>query len=238
MIWATVAPFVLLFTQGLTLTKGAFVGGWTADGKAISLKAPTVGRWVSSEQIQRELLFRQWKPPLTTVQMAELAKSLEADFAVDLLAAAVKEGKRWQALVAVRTVSASLSAIVHLSQERLPISSPDQLPNAVQQKVPKIFVSLPSQLPTATVQIRESDRKLHLSARSGKWCKGTEVLFYREAGDQRQIVGMGRLVRVRRAIDGKTWLLEAEITQNNDTVRAGDKAIALFRLPVPLAKWQ
>lgn len=238
MSWVTIALAVLLFAPDLTLTKGAFVGGWTADGQAIPLKAPTDGRWVSSEQVQRELLFRQWQPPLTTAQLSDLAKSLEADFAVDLLAVAVKERKRWRALVVVRTVSAPLSAIVHLSQEKLPISSPDELTGAVQQAAPKLLISLPSQLPTATVQAREGNKRLHLSSRNGKWRKGMEVLFYREAGEKRRILGMGRLVNVRRAIDGVTWLLEAEIKQNNGMVRAGDKAVGTFRLPAPFTRWQ
>jgi hypothetical protein len=78
----------MVLALAMSLSKGVFVGAFTADGQPIPLATPTKGQWVSAEQVRRELVFRRWQPPLTTEQMATLARNLDADFAMDVLAAA------------------------------------------------------------------------------------------------------------------------------------------------------
>lgn len=221
---------------GKPTPKRAFVGAFTLDGATVEIALPQ-GNWVSAEQVRRECRFRGWRPPLTAAQMATLARALEAEFAVDLLAAAMQARKRWTALVVLRVVSADLQAIVHLTQERVPIAASSELPRVVEQVAGTSLAALPSRFATATVQVREGDRRVHLMAREGTWRKGTEVLLYRIVDGQPQPLATARLVTTHRAVDGTTWLLEAELTAPA-SVRGGDKAIAVFRLPAPFSRWQ
>ncbi|MCS7186460.1 MAG: hypothetical protein RMK89_05835 [Armatimonadota bacterium] len=236
--WAFVIATILLAAPSLTLSKGAFVGVFTSDGQSLPSPAPTGERWVSYEQVQRELQFRRWVAPLTNNQMAELAAGLEADFAVDILTTTAKVKGRWQVLSVMRVVSASLGEIVHLEQVQTNISSPDELPQVVGQIVPSLLTKFPSQLPTASVQLREGNRRVHLIATSGKWRRGTQLLFFREIGGQRTFVGKGRIVAADLPAGGSRWLLEANLTEIRVSVRAGDKAIQVFKLPKPFEKWQ
>jgi len=229
---------VILAAPSFSLSKGAFVGVFTSDGKPISLPAPTGERWVSNEQVQRELLFRGWTPPLTNLQLAELAKSLEADFAVDVLTTALKVGKKWQALVAMRVVSAQLGEIVHLALTRTEVSNPEGLQQVVEQVFPSLLTKLPSQISLATVQLCESGRRVHLTATGGEWRKGMNLLFLRISGGQVTVLSKGRIVSSDLIIGGNRWILEAQLLDADTSVRSGDKAVQIFSLPKPLAKWQ
>jgi hypothetical protein len=229
---------VILAAPFFSLSKGAFVGVFTSDGKPISLPAPTGERWVSNEQVQRELLFRGWTPPLTNLQLAELAKSLEADFAVDVLATTLKVGKKWQALVAMRVVSAQLGEIVHLALTRTEVSNPEGLQQVVEQVFPSLLTKLPSQISLATVQLCESGRRVHLTATGGEWRKGMNLLFLRISGGQVTVLSKGRIVSSDLIIGGNRWILEAQLLDADTSVRSGDKAVQIFSLPKPLAKWQ
>jgi hypothetical protein len=71
---------VILAAPSFSLSKGAFVGVFTSDGKQISLPAPTGERWVSNEQVQRELLFRGWTPPLTNLSIGGISESVGSRF--------------------------------------------------------------------------------------------------------------------------------------------------------------
>jgi hypothetical protein len=48
---------VILAAPSFSLSKGAFVGVFTSDGKPISLPAPTGERWVSNEQVSASCCF-------------------------------------------------------------------------------------------------------------------------------------------------------------------------------------
>jgi len=229
---------IILAAPSLTLSKGVFVGGVTSDGKSLSLPAPTGERWVSAEQVQREMLFRGWTPPLTNAQMAELAKALEADFAVDVLAAPLKVGKKWQALVVMRVVSAQLGEIVHLAQTRTDIPAPENLQQVAEQVLPSLLTKLPSQISLATVQLCESERRVHLTAPGGEWRKGMNLLFLRISGGQVTVLSKGRIVSADLIVGGNRWILEAQLLDSDTSVRSGDKAVQIFILPKPLAKWQ
>ncbi len=229
---------ILLVAPSLMLSKGAFVGVFTSNGQPIPFPSPTGEKWVSSEQVQRELQFRGWTAPLTNAQMAELAKGLEADFAVDVLVATLKVKRSWQALLVMRVVSASFREIVHLTQMQTNISSPDDLPKVIGQIAPSLLTKLPSQLPLASVQLREGNKRVHLTAMSGEWKKGMDLLFFRETGEQKVLLGKGRIVTANLPIGGTRWLLEADLTETDAPVRAGDKAIPIFSLPKLFAKWQ
>jgi hypothetical protein len=229
---------VILAAPSFSLSKGAFVGVFTSDGKPISLPAPTGERWVSNEQVQRELLFRGWTPPLTNLQLAELAKSLEADFAVDVLATTLKVGKKWQALVAMRVVSAQLGEIVHLALTRAEVSAPEGLQQIVGQVFPALLSKLPSQIPLATVQLCEGKKRVHLTATDGEWGKGVNLLFFRTSGAQIMILGKGRIVFANLIPGSNRWILEADLLGSGISLRSGDKAVQIFNLPKPLAKWQ
>lgn len=229
---------IILAAPSFSLSKGAFVGVFTSDGKQISLPAPTGEQWVSNEQVQRELLFRGWTPPLTNARMAELAKALETDFAVDVLAVTLRVGKRWQALVAMRVVSAQLGEIVYLAQTRTEISNPDALQQVAGQVLPSLLIKLPSQISLATVQLCESGRRVHLTATGGEWRKGTNLLFLRISSGQVTVLSKGRIVSADLTIGGNRWILEAQLLDSDTSVRSGDKAVQIFNLPKPLAKWQ
>jgi len=229
---------VILAAPPFMLSKGTFVGVFTSDGKQISFPAPTGERWVSYEQVQRELLFRGWKPPLTTSQMVELAKGLEADFAVDVLTTTLKVGKKWQALVAMRVVSAQLGEIVHLAQTKTEVSNPEALQQVVEQILPALLVKLPSQVPLATVQLCESKKRVHLTAANGKWGKGVNLLFFRTSGAQITILGKGRVVSASLVPGGNRWILEADLLGSEISLRSGDKAVQIFGMPKPFARWQ
>lgn len=229
---------IILGVPSFTLSRGAFVGVFTSDGKQISLPAPTGERWVSNEQVQRELLFRGWTPPLTTSQMAELAKALEADFAVDVLTVTLKVRKKWQALVLLRIVSAQLGEIVYLAQTGKEISNPEALQRAMEQVFPSLLTKLPSQISLATVQLCEGGRRVHLTATGGEWRKGTNLLFLRISSGQVTVLGKGRIVSADLIIGGNRWILEAQLLDSGASVRSGDKAVQIFILPKPLAKWQ
>ncbi|MFA0751509.1 MAG: hypothetical protein SLRJCFUN_001912 [Candidatus Fervidibacter sp.] len=228
---ATVAP-------AMSLSKGAFVGAFTVDGQSIPLAVPTKGQWVSAEQVRRELLFQRWQPPLTTQQMATLARNLEADFSVDVLAAAVRERKGFRAVVALRVVSAPLNAVVHLRQATFPLPSPDALADLVARTVTSWLNELPTEVPTALVQLRDGERRLLLQANGGEWRKGMTVLIARQTRDQWQPQGTARLVDARRLADGRRWLLEAELLQPANLVRPGDRAFPTFSLPPPFERWR
>ena len=229
---------IILAAPSFSLSKGAFVGVFTSDGKQISLPAPTGEQWVSNEQVQRELLFRGWTPPLTNARMAELAKALETDFAVDVLAVTLRVGKRRQALVAMRVVSAQLGEIVYLAQTRTEISNPDALQQVAGQVLPSLLIKLPSQISLATVQLCESGRRVHLTATGGEWRKGTNLLFLRISSGQVTVLSKGRIVSADLTIGGNRWILEAQLLDSDTSVRSGDKAVQIFNLPKPLAKWQ
>lgn len=238
MVWAFVFAATLLAAPSFTLSKGAFVGVFTSDGQSLPFPAPTGERWVSNEQVQRELQFRRWVAPLTNTQMAELAKGLEADFAVDILTATVKVKRGWQVLLVMRVVSASLGEIVHLGQVQTKISSPDELPQVVGQLAPSLLTKFSFQIPLASVQLREGSKRVHLTATGGEWKRGMNLLFFREIGGQRTLVGKGRIVAANLPAGGSRWLLEANLTETDSPVRAGDKAIQIFTLPKPFTKWQ
>ncbi len=236
--WTLAVATILLAAPSLTLSKGAFVGVFALDGQPLSCPTPMGERWVSSEQVQRELQFRGWTAPLTNAQMAELAKGLEVDFAVDMLAAAVKARRGWQVLLVMRVVSASFGEIVHLTQVQTKISNPSELPHAVGQLASSLLTKFSFQLPLASVQLREGSKRVHLTAMSGEWKKGMHLLFFRETGEQRVLIGKGRLVAVNLTVGGGRWLLEANLTETNASIQAGDKAIQIFNLPKPFARWQ
>lgn len=225
----------VLMAPRLSLRTGAFVGAFLPDGTPLPIQSPVNGRWVSAEQVQREMRFRCWQPPLTTLQMAELARGLEADFAVDVLAAPVRERRRWYAFLLVRVVSAPLKATVHLAQARIGIRSPDEVPHVVAQVAPSLLANLPSQIAPAIVQLREGAKRLHLQATTENWRKGTQLLFYREAGKEVTVLGKGRIVSITRLADGNRWLIEADLTTLGASVRPGDKAVTVFALPSPFA---
>ncbi len=220
------------------LSKGAFVGVFTSDGKQISLPALTGEKWVSNEQVQRELLFRGWTPPLTTSQMAELAKALEAEFAVDVLATTLKVGKKWQALVVIRVVSAQLGEIVHLAQTKTVVSNPESLQQVVEQILPTFLGKLPSQISLATVQLCEGKKRVHLTAANGEWGRGVNLLFFRTSGAQVTVLGKGRVVSANLVPGSNRWISEADLLGSEISLRPGDKAVQIFKLPKPFAKWQ
>ncbi|MFN3422724.1 MAG: hypothetical protein ACK40X_13480 [Armatimonadota bacterium] len=238
MVWAFVAATIMLTAPSIALSRGAFVGVFTSDGQPLAFPAPIGEQWVSNEQVQRELQFRGWTPPLKNDQMAELAKALEADFAVDVLIATVKARRGWQVLLVMRVVSVQFREIVHLAQMQTKISNPDELPRVVEELVPSLLTKFPLQIPFATVQLREGDKRVHLTAVDGEWRKGTQLLFFRETGGQKVPLGKGRIVSTSLPAGGNRWLLEANWTETNISVRAGDKAIQIFNLPKPFAKWQ
>jgi hypothetical protein len=229
---------IILAAPSLSLSKGAFVGVFTSNGKQIPFPAPTGERWVSNEQVQRELLFRGWTLPLTTSQMAELAKALEADFAVDVLTTTLKVGKKWQALVAMRVVSAQLGEIVHLALTRTEVSNPEGVQQFVGQVFPALLSKLPSQIPLAAVQLCEGKKRVHLTATDGEWGKGVNLLFLRTSGAQITILGKGRTVSANLVPGSNRWILEADLLSSEISLRSGDKAVQIFNLPKPLAKWQ
>jgi len=222
----------------MSLSKGVFVGAFTADGQPITLAAPTKGQWVSAEQVRRELLFRRWQPPLTTQQMATLARNLEADFSVDVLAAAVRERKGFRTVVALRVVFAPLNAIVHLRQAPFPLPSPDALADLVARTATAWLEELPTEVPMALVQLREGERRLLLQANGGEWRKGMTLVIARQGRDEWQRQGTARLVHAQRLADGRRWFLEAELSQPVNTVRPGDRAFPTFSLPSPFERWQ
>lgn len=236
--WAFIVSTIFLATPSLMLSKGAFVGVFTSDGQPLPFPSPMGERWVSSEQVQRELQFRGWVAPLTNTQMAELAKGLEADFAVDTLAAIVKVRRGQQVLLVMRVVSASLGEIVYLSQEQISISNPDELNQVVNQIVPTMLTKFSFQLPLATVQLLEGKKRVHLAATGGEWRKGMNLLFFRETGERKILIGKGRIVAVSLPAGGSRWFLEADLTKTNASVQVGDKAIQIFNLPKPFTKWQ
>lgn len=236
--WAFAVATILLAAPFFTLSKGAFVGVFALDGQPLPFTAPMSERWVSSEQVKRELKFRGWTAPLTNAQMAELAKGLEADFAVDMLVATVKVRRKWRVLLVMRVVSASFGEIVHLTQVQTEISNPDELPQVIGQLAPPLLTKFSFQLPLASVQLREGNKRVHLTATSGEWKKGMHLLFFRETGEQKTLIGKGRIGAVNLTVGGGRWLLEANLTETNAPVRAGDKAIQVFSLPKPFAKWQ
>lgn len=238
MIWTSIALVILPVSSSFAITKGAFVGAFLSDGKALTVTPPLSERWVSAEQVKRELLFRDLQPPLTTTQMAELAKSLEADFAADVLAVAFKDRKGRHGLIVLRIVSAYLQAIVHLAQERVAIKTPDELAQTIRQALPKLIASLPSRFPTVTVQMIEDGKRLHLLAREGTWRKGMELLVWRMEGSVFHLIGTSRITKVRRTLTGTATLLEANLLKSRNSVHSGDKAIAIYRLPASLAQWQ
>ena len=236
--WALAVATILLAAPSITLSKGAFVGVFTSDGQPLPYPAPTGERWVSSEQVQRELQFRGWIAPLTNAQMAELAKGLEADFAVDVMVAVSKAKRKWRALLVMRVVSASFGEIVQLLQVQTDFSAQDELPQVVGQIVPSLLTKLSFQIPIASVQLREGNKRVHLTATGGEWKKGMHLLFFREAGGQKSLLGKGRIVAANLPAGGNRWLLEADLTEDNASVRSGDKAIQIFNLPKPFARWQ
>ncbi|MCX7643360.1 MAG: hypothetical protein N2116_06100 [Armatimonadetes bacterium] len=229
---------ILLAAPSLTLSKGAFVGVFTSDGQSFSVPTPVGEQWVSNEQVQRELKFRGWTAPLTNAQMAELAKGLEADFTVDILAAVSRAKGRWRVLMVLRVVSTSLGEIVLLRQTQTDIPSPDKLPQVISQLAPSLLTKLSFQLPLASVQLQEGSKRVHLTATGGEWKKGMHLLFFREVGGQRTLIGKGRIVAVSLPAGGNKWFLEAELTETKASVRTGDKAIQVFALPKPFTKWQ
>jgi len=231
--WFFLAATVLLAAPPLTLSKGAFVGVFTPEGQSLPFSPPSGEQWVSYEQVQRELKFRGWSTPLKNSQMAELAKALEADFAVDVLVATVRVRRGWEALLAVRVVSATLGEIVHLPQTQTKISNPDELPQVVEKFVAPLLAKFPLQVPIASVQLRESGKRVHLTATAGEWKKGAQLLFFRESEGRVTSVGKGRVVAANLLIGGSRWLLEAELTETNSPVRSGDKAVRVFALPKP-----
>lgn len=238
MVWAFLASTIMLTAPSITLSRGAFVGVFASDGQPLAFSVPIGKQWVSNEQVQRELQFRGWTPPLKNDRMAELAKALEADFAVDMLTATVKGRKGWQVLLVVRVVSAQFCEIVHLSQMQTKISNPDELPMVVEKLVLSLLTKFSLQIPFATVQLREGGKRVHLTAASGEWRKGTQLLFFRESDGQKVPLGKGRIVSASLPAGGSRWLLEADLTETSVSVRAGDKAIQIFNLPKPFAKWQ
>lgn len=236
--WALAFATILLTAPSITLSKGAFVGVFTSNGQPLPCPVPTGERWVSSEQVQRELQFRGWVAPLTNAQMAELAKGLEADFAVDVLVAISKAKRKWRALLVMRVVAASFGEIVQLLQTQTDISGPNELPQVVGQIVPSLLTKFSFQIPVASVQLREGNRRVHLIASGGEWKRRTHLLFFRETGGHKTILGKGRIVAASLPAGGSRWLLEADLTEANTSVRPGDKAIQIFNLPKPFAKWQ
>lgn len=228
---------VILAVPPFTLSRGVFVGGFTSDGKKILLPAPTGERWVSDEQVQRELLFRGWTPPLTNDQMAELAKGLEADFSADVLVAPLKTGERREALVVMRVVSAPLGEIVHMVQTKVKIEDPEDLPQVLEQIFPNLLAKLPLQIPFATVQLCEGGKRVHLGTTGGEWRRGMTLLFLR-TGEKVTVLGKGRVVSTEQIIGGNRWMLEANLTDPGIPIRPGDKAVRIFNLPDPLSKWQ
>ncbi|MGQ9462192.1 MAG: hypothetical protein ACUVTP_04450 [Candidatus Fervidibacter sp.] len=238
MCWALVIASILLAGPSFPLSKGAFVGGFFLDGQVLQITAPTGERWVSEEQVQREILFRGWKTPLTTEQMAELAEALDADFSVDILMMLGKTKRKWQALVVMRVVSARLREIVYLVQEQVRISDPAELPQISEQICSSALTKLPTQLPLATVQLREGERRLHLVAGGGIWRKGTNVVVFRDSSGQITVLGKGRISSANLMAGGDRWLLEVELTKLDAPVRSSDKIVQVFALPKPFAKLQ
>jgi hypothetical protein len=129
--------------------------------------------------------------------LAELAKALEADFAVDVLTTTLKVGKKWQALVAMRVVSAQLGEIVHLALTRTEVSNPEGLQQVVGQVFPSLLSKLPSQISLATVQLCEGKKRVHLDRyRTASGGKVMNLLFLpRLSGGQiTGCLGKGRIV--------------------------------------------
>ncbi len=220
-----------------SLKKLAFVGAW-ANGQPFPLEPPAGRAWVSPEQVERELRFRGWQPPLTTSQLAELASALEADASVDVLASAVREKRRWVTVIVVRVVWAPLKATVHLAQARIGVRSLEDVLSVLPQVAPSLLAQLPQRVSIASVQLQESGRRVHLSASEGEWRKGMSVLFFREASGSFTALGKGRIVAVNRPLGSNRWLLEAEVSNKGIIVRPGDKAIPVFSLPAPFAGWE
>ncbi len=233
-LWLVAA---MLFTvPALPLTKMAFVGVWLDNNQPFPLEPPSGERWVSFEQVQRELLFRNWQPPLTISQMADLATALEADAAVDVRATALRRQRRWVAVVVVRVVSATLRETIHLSQARLGIRQPQEIQQVIAQVVPSLLAAIPKQIPVASVQVREGQRRVHLVASEGEWRKGMKLLFFRNAGGKWIPLGKGEVTVAQRSAVTAQWIVEARLTDANAAVRSGDKAVPIFAPPEWLAK--
>jgi hypothetical protein len=52
------------------------------------------------------------------------------------------------------------------------------------------------------------------------------------------VLSKGRIVSSDLIIGGNRWILEAQLLDADTSVRSGDKAVQIFNLPKPLAKWQ
>ncbi len=238
MVWSLLFAMAMTTATSVKLSKGAFVGAFTANGQAVPVSSPSDERWVSSEQVQREILFRGWKAPLTSAQLAEVAKGLEANFAADVFVSLNKTKGKYRLLAVLRCVSASFESIVHLSQEQAILSSLEEFPQTVDEIAQKLLAKIPAQIPIATVQLRESEKRVHLTALGGEWKRGLKLLFLREIGRQIVLIGEGQIVAANLPVGGNRWLLEAELKLVKDNIRAGDKAIQVFKLPRPFDRWQ
>ncbi len=237
MVWF-LAIATMVVAEPVNLSKGTFIGAFTANGQAITVTAPSGKRWVSSEQVQREVLFRGWKAPLNSAQMAEMAKGLEADFAADVLISITKVRRGYRLLAILRCVSASLASITHLAQEQATLPSLDGLEQAVDKLAQVLIAKIPNQVPIAVVQLRESSGRFHLTATSGDWKRGMKLLFFSETKGQFNLLGEGQIVAANLLLGGSRWLIEADPIEIKAAIRSGDKAIQIFKLPREFARWQ
>ncbi|MCS7263492.1 MAG: hypothetical protein NZ805_01515 [Armatimonadetes bacterium] len=238
MVWSLVMAMVISASPLVKLTKGAFVGAFNTEGQPISVTAPLEGKWVSKEQVQREILFRNLKLPLNSAQMAEVAKGLDADFAADVLVSVSKIRQRYHLLAVLRCVSAYFGTIVHIDQEQSVLSNLDQIASVVDKLAQSMLSRIPNQISLATVQLREGERRVHLTATSGQWKRGLKVIFIKESSGQITLVGEGQIVSASLLAGSNKWLLEADLKDKKLDIRTGDKAIQVFKLPKPFEKWQ
>lgn len=229
---------IMLMSPSLKLSRGAFVGAFDVNGQSITVTMPLGENWISSEQVQREILFRRWKAPLTSAQMAELAKGLEADFAADILFRVFKTRRGYRLLAFLRCISASFGTIVHLGQEQASLSSLDNLSQTIDKVIQSLLSRIPTQIPLATVQLKEGERRIHMIASVGDWKRGAKLIFLRLTRGQIILLGEGQIVMASLLAGGNKWILEADLTEVKDTVRPGDKALQVFKLPKMFAKWQ
>lgn len=238
MFWSLAFATVMLTVPSLKFSKGAFVGAFNSEGQTMTVTAPSGENWISREQVQREVLFRGWKAPLTSAQMAEVAKGLEADFAVDILVSIVRARRNYRLVIMLRCVSAQFGAITYLSQEQASLSSLNELETVVDKISQILFAKIPKQIPFAIVQLREGERRVHLIAKEGEWKRKSKLLFFRDTGGHLTLLGEGQIVTTDLLIGGSRWLLEADLTEVKFDLRAGDKAIQVFKLPKEFAKLQ
>ncbi len=219
-----------------SLAKGAFVGVFLVTGSFVPALAPQGPRWLPQEQVDREIAFRQWQVPLKTQQLADLAESLESDFACDILVS-VHAGKGIQtAVLFLRVVSARLKECVWGHRAEVRSAPAEPLEKTIELLVPRLLDHIPKEITPATVKLVEQRRTIHLIASDGFWKKGMSLLFVREGQGRLAVSGRGKLTRVRRSIGGLI-VMEARSEGPDPAVRPSDRAVALVTPPPPFDRW-